>query len=89
MLLFIAVIIIASAIIAYFGSLKIFDIIFLSVSAISTTGLTTIGIQSLNDIQKIIIMLLMFIGRIGPLSVVMLFIPDVPNHKKFKGDKYE
>lgn len=58
------------------------NIVFESVSAITNTGLTITSISDINLIGTVILMLLMFIGRIGPLSMVLVFINE--NRK----DKY-
>ena len=48
-------------------------IIFEAFSAIATVGLSTGLTPLLSVLGRIIIMLLMFIGRIGPLSLYMAF----------------
>lgn len=57
-------------------------LIFEAVSAIATVGLSTGITSSLTATGKIIIMILMFIGRIGPLSVYAAFHKEnkVSNH---------
>lgn len=53
---------------------KLKEIIFEAVSAMGTVGLSLGITPSLNDIGKIIIILLMFIGRLGPASFAMALI---------------
>lgn len=48
------------------------DIIFEATSAIGTVGLSTGATQHLDEIGKVIIILAMFIGRIGPMTLFML-----------------
>lgn len=48
------------------------DIIFEVTSAIGTVGLSTGATTHLDEIGKIIIMITMFVGRIGPITIFML-----------------
>jgi trk system potassium uptake protein TrkH len=50
------------------------DLIFEVYSAIATVGLTAGLTPHLTVIGKIIIMILMYIGRIGPLTMVLIFV---------------
>ena len=52
------------------------DILFECVSAIGTVGLTTGITSSLSFIGKVVIILLMFIGRVGPITVAYTFNKD-------------
>lgn len=47
------------------------DIIFETVSAFGTVGLSTGITSSLSDVAKVLIMVTMFIGRVGPLTVAV------------------
>ena len=46
------------------------EVIFEVVSAFSTTGLSMGITTSLNKVNRLIVSLLMFLGRIGPLTVI-------------------
>jgi trk system potassium uptake protein TrkH len=52
------------------------DLIFEATSAIGTVGLSTGATAGLDEIGKIIIMIAMFIGRIGPMTLFMLLSED-------------
>jgi trk system potassium uptake protein TrkH len=52
------------------------DIIFEATSAIGTVGLSTGATPLLDEIGKIIIMIAMFVGRIGPMTLFMLLGDD-------------
>ena len=52
------------------------DILFECVSAIGTVGLTTGITSSLSFVGKVVIILLMFIGRVGPITVAYTFNKD-------------
>ena len=67
------VILIAVITIALTSNLGLEGIIFNCVSAYSTVGLGLISTSVLNSIGKIAIMLLMFIGRVGPMVAFRLF----------------
>jgi len=56
-------------------------LLFESVSAFSTVGLSIAGTSSYSQTGKIILMLLMFIGRVGPLTLLTGFL--VSYHKKY------
>ena len=82
-MMFIIVLFITSMIFYHFNNnINMLNIVFESVSAITNTGLTITSISDINLIGTVILMLLMFIGRIGPLSMVLVFINE--NRK----DKY-
>ena len=49
-------------------NLTVLDVTFETVSAFSTTGLSTGITSSLSLVSKLLIMLMMFIGRVGPIS---------------------
>ena len=51
-------------------NITILDITFETVSAFATVGLTTGITSSLSVLSKILIMLMMFIGRVGPISFI-------------------
>jgi trk system potassium uptake protein TrkH len=48
------------------------DLLFEATSALGTVGLTLGATSQLDDIGKIIVMLAMFVGRIGPMTLFML-----------------
>lgn len=52
------------------------DLLFEIVSAFGTVGLSTGITADLHNISKIMIILIMFIGRIGPLSIGLFFIKN-------------
>ena len=53
------------------------DIIFEVTSAIGTVGLSTGATARLDEIGKVIVMMTMFAGRIGPVTLFMLLSEDV------------
>ena len=53
------------------------DIIFEATSAIGTVGLSTGATTRLDEIGKVIVMVAMFAGRIGPMTLFMLLSEDV------------
>jgi len=52
------------------------DIIFEVTSAIGTVGLSTGVTASLDEVGKVIIMIAMFAGRIGPMTLLMILSKD-------------
>ena len=65
-----------SMIFLHYNNIDLLAIVFDSVSAISNTGLSLIDYNSINIVGEIILILLMFIGRAGPLSMVMIFVNE-------------
>ncbi len=57
------------------------DIIYEVVSAISTTGLSTGITRILSNFSKCLLMLFMFIGRVGPISLLLAIIAKKNNNK--------
>lgn len=51
---------------------SIIKLAFEAVSAFSTTGLSAIGSQNLGSISKSVLIMLMYIGRVGPMSFVLM-----------------
>lgn len=59
------------------------DLLFEVISAFATVGLSRNLTPYLKDISKIILILLMFIGRVGPLTIIFSFYKNV-NKKKIR-----
>ncbi len=70
------VILVAVILMIYFDDIGLENIIFHCVSAFSATGLGIMDLSILNVFGKIILMAIMFIGRVGPITAVSLFIVD-------------
>ncbi len=79
--MFIVIILIATMAIVALNNFGLFDVLFACVSGISSTGLSSTSMQLLNNAGKFILMILMFIGRVGPLSILAIFTPEVNNEK--------
>lgn len=57
------------------------DLLFETVSAFSTVGLSMGITPSLCDESKFVLVLLMFIGRVGFITVLMSIVPRREQHK--------
>lgn len=55
-------------------------LLFECVSAFSTTGLSVVNTESLGDYSKIVLMILMFTGRIGPVVLLSGFLLTKTNN---------
>jgi len=66
--------IVASLIIMSTSNLAFDDVLFETISAVSTVGMTTGITRDLNLIGRIVIMVLMYIGRIGSMTLALSFI---------------
>ncbi|MBR2823302.1 MAG: potassium uptake protein, TrkH family [Clostridia bacterium] len=60
------------------------DALFESVSAIGTVGLTAGGTARMSPAAKILIMLLMYFGRVGVLTISMGFLKKKPAGEKYR-----
>lgn len=75
-ILALTLIISATIIMLLYEEKPLLDLLFEIVSAFGTVGLSTGITPELHNISKIIIIFIMFIGRIGPLSIGLLFIKN-------------
>jgi len=67
----VSVIIVVTLLLGYSQDFSFMQIYFETVSAFGTVGLSTGITPGLSDFGKIVIMLCMFVGRIGPLTMVL------------------
>lgn len=81
LILFLVILAINGIIFATYNNLSVMEIIFESVSAISTTGLSITNTHEMNFVQDIGIMSLMFIGRVGILSLLLAFFREDKKNK--------
>ena len=58
------------------------DIVFDMISAISNTGLSLVDATQIDTVANVVFMVVMFIGRVGPLTILLSFI------KNDNSDKY-
>lgn len=81
----ILIVLVGSMLFALTENLKILDVLFYIVSSFSTTGLSTIDSTQISVIGKIIASIMMYLGRIAPITFISLFIT---NNKKTSEIKY-
>ncbi len=72
-LVYLAAVILGTFILCFTDGLKLQDAMFETISAVSTVGYSRIGAENFSLIAKIIMMILMFGGRIGFMSLLMVF----------------
>lgn len=65
-----------------YNNIGIEKILFDCISAISNTGFSLISPNELNSVGSLVLIALMYIGRIGPLSLVLVFVHK-DNKEKF------
>ncbi len=70
----IVIVLIGVFIFAKIQNIDLINIVFMCASAFSATGLSVLEVGSLNIVAKFILMLLMFIGRVGPISFLSVFL---------------
>ena len=72
----------ASVLLAYCNEeASLMEVFFETVSALSNAGLVVSNTTSVNIVGDVILLLLMFIGRVGPLAMVMAFVGVEPVDK--------
>lgn len=82
-IVFLLVIFIGSFTILHFNDyLNMGDIVFDMISAISNTGLSLVDATQIDTVANMVFIIVMFIGRVGPLTILLSFI------KNDNSDKY-
>ncbi len=80
--LFLLILFIAGIVLYFNSDLSVIEIMFDSVSCISNTGYSIVDYSSANITTDVVMMTLMFVGRVGPLSMVLAFVRSA-NKKKY------
>ena len=62
-------------------SVELINILFESVSAVTNTGLSITDINTININAEVILMILMYIGRVGPLTMMLAFVNEDERNK--------
>lgn len=75
-MMFIIWIIIASFLFFHYNPMNLFEIVFEVVAAISNGGLSVVDFENVNMIGEIILIISMFVGRVGPLSLILIFMNE-------------
>lgn len=76
-----SLILLSSFLILAFHSLDMRDVLFETVSAISTVGMTTGITRDLNIVGQWVIIILMYLGRVGSLSFALAFTENINKAK--------
>ena len=84
LILFLIVLSVIGMIMSSYNNLSVLEIVFNNVSAISNTGLSLYDINELNIVQEICTIVLMFIGRVGILSLILIFFNEDKKDKFIK-----
>ena len=74
LMLFAIILFINCMLFTHYENVDVLNIIFDSISAITNTGLSITDMNILTTFGETLMMLLMFIGRVGPLSMVLIFV---------------
>ncbi len=82
--LFLLILFVSSMILYFNTDLSLIQITFDSVSCVSNTGYSLIDYSNTNMVTDVVVMTLMFIGRIGPLSMVLAFVRGADKKKYIK-----
>ena len=63
---------------------KVLDLMFEATSAMATVGLTEDLTPVLSDISHVVLMLMMYIGRIGPMTMALIFSGHADKKNQFR-----
>ena len=74
LMLFTFILFVCCMLFAHFENVEVLNIIFDSISAITNTGLSITDMGILTTFGESLMMILMFIGRVGPLSMILIFV---------------
>ena len=74
LMLFAFILFVCCMLFAHYERVEVLNIIFDSISAITNTGLSITDMYVLSTFGEVLMMVLMFIGRVGPLSMVLIFV---------------
>lgn len=80
-IVFIIILFISGMIFYFLNNIGVLNIAFESISAVTNTGLSITDYNNLNVMGELILIMLMFTGRIGPLSMILIFIRDDDKYK--------
>ena len=81
-MMFLIIVLIGIMSYSYFNkTAEIVDISLECVSALTNTGFASVNPMTATLVTDIIIMVLMYIGRIGPIAMVTIFVNDEPDDK--------
>ena len=72
-MVYMAAVLLSTVLICFLDGIRLQDAFFETISAVSTVGYSRIGIQNMSEITRIIMMILMYGGRIGFMSLLMVF----------------
>ena len=72
-LVYLAAVLVSTMIICFVDRIQLQDGLFETIAAVSTVGYSRIGVQNMSTITRIIMMILMYGGRIGFMSLLMVF----------------
>ena len=57
---------------------SLLDLVFEQTSALGTVGLSAVGTEKLSTLSRVWLILLMYFGRVGPLTMMLTFSRDTP-----------
>lgn len=73
LIVYMMAVLISTMLICFTDGIRLEDALFETISAVSTVGYSRVGIQNMSIIAKMVMMILMYGGRIGFMSLLMVF----------------
>lgn len=80
-ILYLTILLISCLLFGHFNNIGAMNILFETSSALSNDGLSITDYSQINIAGQFILMFLMFVGRVGPLSLVLIFINEDDKNK--------
>ena len=73
LIVYMTAVLVSTILICFMDGIRLQDALFETIAAVSTVGYSRIGIQNMSTMTRIIMMILMYGGRIGFMSLLMVF----------------
>lgn len=73
LIVYMIAVLVGTMLICFMDGIRLQDALFETIAAVSTVGYSRIGVQNMGTISRIIMMILMYGGRIGFMSLLMVF----------------
>ena len=73
LIVYMAAVLVSTTVICFVDGISLQDGLFETIAAVSTVGYTRVGIYNMSMFSRVIIMILMYGGRIGFMSLLMVF----------------
>lgn len=81
LMLFLTLLLVSCLLFGHFNNIGAMNIVFETSSALSNAGLSITDYNEINIMGDLILLFLMFIGRVGPLTMILIFVSEDRRNK--------